>query len=71
MRYYSKKHYSLVSPHRDTDEQIKERILHKEACVLAHKDCLEKYGQITVENAKEAIKYQDERIKHHMLRIAL
>lgn len=50
--------------HRDTDtpERIAERIHHRAICEQAHREMLSRFGALTVDNAVEAIRWQDARI---------
>lgn len=70
-RYYSKRHYQLVSPPSDKPGAIEERMRNAEAGRLGYADMLEKFGELTAENAGEAIKYQEERIKFHYANLGL
>lgn len=62
-RYYSKRHYRLVSPPAETAEQIAERIRIRAACEQARKETAARYPLLTVESAREAIAFQEHRIK--------
>jgi trans-2-enoyl-CoA reductase len=61
-RYYSKRHYERVSPRQDTAEQIAERVRHREACEQAHRECLERWPELTPENVREALDWQNARL---------
>jgi len=53
----------MVSPASDTRDQIEERLRYRKAAEQAHQDTLTIYPVLTAENAAEAIRYQERRIK--------
>jgi len=62
-RYYSKRHFDLVCPKPDTAEQAAERISHRKACEQAILEREERFGELTADNALEAMEWQTQRIK--------
>lgn len=62
---FSQRHYRLVSPTPDTVEDVRQRLIRRTAAERAVADRLERFPTLTPFNAAEAIRYQDERIKHH------
>ncbi len=70
MGYYSKRHYALVSPKPDTQEQIAERLRHRKACEQAGAETLARYPTLTAENIREAMDFQERRIKELMMETA-
>lgn len=63
MRYYSKRHYRLVSPPDDTPAEIAERNRHQDALRRARDETAAKFPQITAANVDEALAFQDARIR--------
>ncbi|MCL4848725.1 MAG: hypothetical protein KJ066_19425 [Acidobacteria bacterium] len=64
-RYFSRRHYQLVSPTADTAAVISARRSWHEAGRRGRADCEARYPVITADNALEAITYQAERIAFH------
>lgn len=62
---FSKRHYRSVSPASDTAADIKDRIRRNTACELGRAETQAKFPQLTGENADEAIRFQNDRIRHH------
>ena len=69
MRYYSKRHYALVSPPKDTAANILDRKIMRAALDQAQKDLEEKFPVISIEHAQEILDYQQERQRYHLDRM--
>lgn len=50
----------------ETPERVAERIRTRQACDLGLKDREAKFPMLTKDNAAEAIRYQEERIRHYL-----
>lgn len=65
MNQFSRRHYRLVSPPADTQDQIRDRLIARQAAELGMADRIARYPTLTAENADDAIRYQEDRIKHY------
>lgn len=66
-RYYSRRHYQrLANGGPDTPEELAERIRRRKAGELAVADRERKYPDMTKCDVREALAYQEERLRHHL-----
>lgn len=63
MAYYSRRHYSLVSPAADTKDQIADRLRDNAALALARADVETAFPVITADNVRDALAFTEQRIK--------
>jgi uncharacterized protein (DUF433 family) len=66
---YSRRHYRLIHGDRDTPEAVQERLRYRQAAELGHADMLQRFPELTPENAEKAMHYQEARIQYHLKRL--
>jgi len=69
MSYYSKQHYRLVCPKKDTQKDILDRKLVRTAQKLSAKDTAKKYPTLDVSKVGEILAYQQARFDSHIKRL--
>ena len=69
MSYYSKRHYRLVCPPKDTQKDILDRKLVRTAQKLTEKDIAKKYPTFDVSKVGEILAYQQERFDSHIKKL--
>lgn len=62
-RYYSSAHYRRVCPPPDKPGEVEERIRYRAASEQAVREREAAYPAMTVENAREAMEFQERRIR--------
>jgi hypothetical protein len=62
---YSRRHYRLVSPPPDTHEDVARRLAARDAAARGVADREARYPVLTPGNAREALDYQEQRIRHY------
>jgi len=62
---YSRCHYSLVNPKADTAEDVRQRLIRRCAADRGHADMEAQFPDLTALNIREALRFQEDRIRHH------
>lgn len=66
MGFYSREHYRRVSPPRDTEREVRLRLIDQECAAKAHSDADERFGRIPPSDADQII----EKHKYWLKRLA-
>lgn len=62
-RWYSKKHFELLCPRKDTPQDIEDRIKRNAILEQVANEVQEKFPIVTPENIKQVLTFQEDRIK--------